>query len=94
MLTLKAPIITKADNNFDFFLFSEENKSGHFMESSAMIHMKYQDLFSLRKKKMKILDCRLLQILLGALRVKVIGVRLYLEFQNICTHFKGLCRPL
>ena len=37
-------------------------------ESSAKqtIHMKYQDLFSL---KIKILECRLLQILLAALRV-------------------------
>ena len=42
-------------------------------ESSAKqtIHMKYQDLFSLKnKKKIKILECRLLQTLLGALRVK------------------------
>ena len=31
--------------------------------------MKYQDLFSLKNKKMKILDCRLLQVWLGALRV-------------------------
>ena len=37
------------------------------------IHMKYQDLFSLKnkkKKKIKILECRLLQTLFGALRVK------------------------
>ena len=33
--------------------------------------MKYQDLFSLKNKKMKILASHLLQILLGALRVKV-----------------------
>ena len=34
--------------------------------------MNYQDLFSLKKKKKKKnLECRLLQILLGALRVKV-----------------------
>ena len=45
-------------------------------ESSAWqtIHMKCQDLFSLKKKKKKKkkknLECRLLQILLGALRVK------------------------
>ena len=34
-----------------------------------MIHMKCQDLFSLKNKKRKF-ECRLLQILLGALRVK------------------------
>ena len=42
-------------------------------ESSAkqMIHMKYQDLFSLKNKR-NILECHLLQILLGALRVKIL----------------------
>ena len=35
-----------------------------------MIHMKYQDLFSLKNKKIKILYCHLVQILLGVLRVK------------------------
>ena len=41
-------------------------------ESSAKqtIHMKYQDLLSLKNKKIKILESRLLQILLGALRIK------------------------
>ena len=29
-LTLKAPIITKADDNFDFFLFSDEKSSRRF----------------------------------------------------------------
>ena len=39
-------------------------------ESSAKtIDMKYQDLFSLKNKKKKFFECRLLQILLGALRV-------------------------
>ena len=33
-----------------------------------MIHMKCQDLFSLKNKKN--IDCRLLQILVGAFRVK------------------------
>ena len=33
-----------------------------------MIHMKCQDLFSLKKKK---IECHLLQILLGTLRVKL-----------------------
>ena len=37
--------------------------------------MKYQDLFSLKNKKKKNLECRLLQILLGALRVKVVSSR-------------------
>ena len=33
--------------------------------------MKYQDLFSLKNKNVKILTCCLLQILLGSLRVTV-----------------------
>ena len=37
--------------------------------------MKYQDLFSLKNKiKIKSLDCRLLQIWLGSLRVNVWGI--------------------
>ena len=32
--------------------------------------MKYQDLFSLENKNIKVLECRLVQILLGVLRVK------------------------
>ena len=35
--------------------------------------MKYQDLFSLKNKK-KNFECRLLQILLGALRVKSLHI--------------------
>ena len=69
--TLKVPIMTKADNNF-ILLFSDENKSWYFMwiVCKQTIHTKYQDLFSLKnKKKKKILECRLLQILLGSLKV-------------------------
>ena len=71
MLTLKAPITTKADNNFDFFFFLKKIGLDISSESSAWqtIHMKYQDLFSLKNKKIKILECPLLQIWLGALRV-------------------------
>ena len=79
LLTLKALITTAADDNFllFFFLFFRENKSWHVMwivcladDSSAWqtIHMKFQDLFSLKNKKN--LECHLLQILLGALRIK------------------------
>ena len=32
--------------------------------------MKYEDLFSLKNEKLKTLECRLLQTLLGALRVR------------------------
>ena len=39
------------------------------LSAKQKIHMKYQDLFSLKNKKIKILECCLLQILLGALRV-------------------------
>ena len=65
MLTLKVPITTAADDNF----FSVKTSLETPCESSAWqtIHMKSQDLFSLKNKKK--LECRLLQILLGALRV-------------------------
>ena len=70
-LTLKAPITTAAVDNFSFY-FSEKTSLDISCESSAkqMIHMKCQDLFSLKHKKNPIFECRLLQILLGALRVK------------------------
>ena len=70
---LKAPITAAADNILKYFFFNFPKKTSLDIScvSSAKqtIHMKYQDLFSLKnwKKKNK---CRLLQILLGALRVK------------------------
>ena len=65
--TLKAPITTK-DDNFDFFFFYYyfQKKTSIDISCESTIHMKYQDLFSLKKK----IQCRLLQLLLGALRVK------------------------
>ena len=55
-----------------FFFFSEKTNFEISCESSAWqtIHMKCQDLFSLKNKK-KILECCLLQILFGAVRVKM-----------------------
>ena len=56
-LTIKVPITTKADNNFFFFCFcffyfQKETSLDISCESSAKqtIHMKYQDLFSLKNK--------------------------------------------
>ena len=68
-LTLKAPITT-ADIFFYYYYFSEKTSLDISCESSAWqtIHMKCQDLFSLKNKNF--FECRLLQILLGALRVK------------------------
>ena len=56
-LTLKAPITSAVDDIF----FFRENRIDISCELSAwqMIHMKFQDLFSLKKK-----ECRLLQIFL------------------------------
>ena len=56
---------------FFFFFFSKKTSLDISCESFAWqtIHMKYQDLFSLKIKKNKN-KCRLLQILLGAVRVK------------------------
>ena len=56
LLTLKAPVTTKADNNFDFFFFfyfQMKTSLDISCEASAKqtIHMKYQDLFSLKNKK-------------------------------------------
>ena len=56
LLTLKAPVTTAADDNFfNFFYFTEKTSLVISCESSAwqMIHMKCQDLFSLKKKKKK-----------------------------------------
>ena len=49
ILTLKAPITTAVENNFSFSFFRELNLEIS-CESSAklMIHMKCQDLFSLK----------------------------------------------
>ena len=48
-LTLKAPITTKADDDFDLFLYYFQKKTSPDIscESSAkqMMHMKYQDCF-------------------------------------------------
>ena len=59
MLILKAPTTSAANDNFIY-------------QSWQTIQMKYQSLFSVKNniKNIKILECRLLQILLDALRVK------------------------
>ena len=60
LLILKVPITIAADNNSDFFLIFFLEKTSHDIscESSAeqMIHMKCQDLFSLKKKN-EVLEC-------------------------------------
>ena len=67
-LTLKAPIMTAADDIHKYFFIVFQNVSS---ESSARqrIHVKNQALFSWEDKSKK-LKCRLLQFLSGALRVK------------------------
>ena len=71
-LTLKVPIMTAADDIHKYFFhcFSEKIRLDLSSESSARqrIHMKNQDLFSL-KDKIKKLKCRLLQFLFSAIRV-------------------------
>ena len=72
-LTLTAPITTAADyiNKILFHYFSEIIRLDVSSESSARQrnHMKNQALFS-SKDKSKKSKCRLLQFLVGALRVK------------------------
>ena len=56
ILTLKAPVTTAADDNLLYiFYFSEKTSHDISCELPAwqMIHMKYQDLFSLKNKKRK-----------------------------------------
>ena len=75
MLTLKAPVTAAADGNFYFFYFSEKTSHDISCELSAKqtVHMKCQDLFSLKNlKNKKKIECRLLQILHGALRVNLL----------------------
>ena len=53
-LTLRVPITTKADDSFHFwFYFQKKTSLDISCESSAKqtIHLKYQDLFSLKNKK-------------------------------------------
>ena len=73
-LTLKAPITTAADDIYKYFfiVFSENVRLDISCESSARqrIHMKHQPYF-LRKIEVKKIKFRLLQFLVGALRVKV-----------------------
>ena len=67
-LTLKAPIKTAADDIHKYFFhcFSEKIRPDVSNES----HEKIKPCF-LRKIKVKKCKCRLLQVLFGALRVKV-----------------------
>ena len=53
ILTLKAPVTTAADDILIFSYFSEKTSLDFPCESSAgqTIHMKSQDLFSLKNKK-------------------------------------------
>ena len=79
-LTLKAPIMTAADDihKYFFIFFSEKIRLDVSSESSARqrIHMKNQALFP-SKVKSKKLKCPLLQFLFGALRVKGIILLTY-----------------
>ena len=72
MLTLKPPITTAADDihKYFFIVFLEKIRLDISSESSAgqRIHTEDQVLFSSKDKSKKI-KCRLLQFLLGALRV-------------------------
>ena len=88
-LTLKAPITTAADDSCFFFYFSEKTSLNISCESSAwqMIHMKCQDLFSPKNNK-KNFECCLLQILLGALRVKIVKWHLQVtDFSFLSTEY-------
>ena len=79
-LILKAPITTAADDNiFYFFYFSEKTSLDISCESSAwqMIHMKCQDLFSLKNKKKKnFLDVVCNKFCLALYRLKLIFFKL------------------
>ena len=69
------PITTTADDilKYFFIIFQRKQVLVFHMNCLQTIHMKCQDLFSLKNLRNKN-NCRLLQILLGALRVK--GVKI------------------
>ena len=75
-LTLKAPVADDIFFFFFFFFFSEKTSLDISCEKSAwqMIHMKCQDLFSMKNKKY-FLECCLLQILLSALMVNCLSTQ-------------------
>ena len=71
LLTLKAPITTKADNNFDFFfIFWRKQVLTFHVNHLPSRQFTIKTCFLWKKKKIQILECRLPQILLGALNVK------------------------
>ena len=73
MLALKTPVTTAVEDILISSIdFSEKISFGISCESSAlqMIHMKYQALFSLKKKKNKYFRRLSATILNGTLRVK------------------------
>ena len=91
-LTLKAPITTAADDIFIIIIIIiiifRVNKSWHFMWIVCQAdnsHEMSRLVFSQKKKKKKIffLECCLLQILLGALRVNVYTGTSYLYVVGI-----------
>ena len=74
VITLKAAITTAADDKFcDIFPnFPKKNKVWYFIRivCQQTIIMKYHALFVIFEKATKFENCRLLQIIGGALRVK------------------------
>ena len=72
-----------------FFSFSERKKNVDMScksSSKQMIHMKCQDLFSLKKKnKNKSLEYHLLQILLGVKGLSITKTRLFKYIENFTT---------
>ena len=101
-LTFKAPITTAADNKFcDNFPNFRKNKVWYYMRivCQQTILMKYHALFVIFEKS-KIWNCRLLQIIGGALRVNVFfpasmqtwGLLLACQWNAISMAFTG--RPI
>ena len=80
ILTHKAIITTAADDKIcDIFLIINKNKVWYYMRivCQQTTLMKYHAIFVIEKKS-KIWNCRLLQIIGGALRVKTIEAKIYL----------------
>ena len=72
MLTIKAPIMTAAEDKFCTFPIFDKNKVRYYMRivCQQMIIMKYHALFVNFEKSGKICNRRLLQIIGGDSRVK------------------------
>ena len=85
VLTVKRQSQLQKTIFYYFFFIFQKKQVNISCESSAKqkIHMKCQDLFSLKKKQQQNSECHLLLILLGALRIKTFPVKLSMVYEEM-----------